>query len=75
MAHWNDTTVATTIRILRTQEEALKTRFPAYTSKSALIRHLLQLCIDGRVPEIKPLNSPYKNKTQHRSSPLRLKKA
>jgi hypothetical protein len=61
MAHWNDLTVATTVRILRTQEEAVKTRFPAYTSKSALIRKLLQLAIDGKIPEVKPLKTSPQN--------------
>jgi len=50
MASKSDPTVATTVRVLREQEEALRS-LPIGISKSALVRVLLQLYLEGKIPQ------------------------
>lgn len=50
------TTVAT-FRILRTQEDALKTIPSRYTSRSHLVRHLLELYLAGKIPDALPVEA------------------
>jgi hypothetical protein len=47
-------TVAVTVRILRTQEDALNRENHGFTSRSELVRLLLQLYLDGQIPIFKP---------------------
>ena len=49
MTRSNGLTIPVTVRILRTQIDALKVKFPTLTI-GALIRSLLSLYLDGAIP-------------------------
>lgn len=56
MASSSVRTTTMTVRILRTQAEALE-RLPAGETPSSLIRNLLSLYLDNKIPEVPPLQA------------------
>ena len=54
-----------TFRILKTQIEALKNLPTGYTSLSAFMRTLLQIYLEGKIPELQPPQVQRLSKTEN----------